>query len=447
MKNNKKKSKQEKGLIGNGFFKEKYKKIMEDSLYKNSIYLMISSAVMAGFGFFFWLICARLFSAEDIGLATTIISVMGLIASISVLGLNSGLIRYLPTSKDKSKNVNTCFTIVALIAIIVSCIFLLGLNKFSPRLMFIKQNIILSFAFIFFMVIYSMNSIIESVFMAIRRAKFILVKNTIFSVLKLVIPFVFIALGIAGAFGIFSAYMSAMLIGFGVVFLILVYKFKYKPKFVFYDDVITKIGKYSFVLYLAGFIGGLTTSLMPLIITNMLHPETTAYYYIAMQIVSLIFIISGATTNSLFAEGSYNQKSLKKNVQKSIWIISILLIPAILLTFLFGNFILEAFGEQYSTQGLLFLKVMALSAILVSINNIFGSVFKVKKKIWGIMTRNIIGTVVTLGLSFILIREYELMGIAYAYIIGQAVTAIAFWIMWKCGKKKDKLKKKTKKKK
>ena len=125
MKNNKKKSKQEKGLIGNGFFKEKYKKIMEDSLYKNSIYLMISSAVMAGFGFFFWLICARLFSAEDIGLATTIISVMGLIASISVLGLNSGLIRYLPTSKDKSKNVNTCFTIVALIAIIVSCIFCL----------------------------------------------------------------------------------------------------------------------------------------------------------------------------------------------------------------------------------------------------------------------------------------------------------------------------------
>ena len=417
MKNNKKKSKQEKGLIGNGFFKEKYKKIMEDSLYKNSIYLMISSAVMAGFGFFFWLICARLFSAEDIGLATTIISVMGLIASISVLGLNSGLIRYLPTSKDKSKNVNTCFTIVALIAIIVSCIFLLGLNKFSPRLMFIKQNIILSFAFIFFMVIYSMNSIIESVFMAIRKAKFILVKNTIFSVLKLVIPFVFIALGIAGAFGIFSAYMSAMLIGFVVVFFILVYKFKYKPKFVFYDDVITKIGKYSFVLYLAGFIGGLTTSLMPLIITNMLHPETTAYYYIAMQIVSLIFIISGATTNSLFAEGSYNQKSLKKNVQKSIWIISILLIPAILLTFLFGNFILEAFGEQYSTQGLLFLKVMALSAILVSINNIFGRVFKVKKKIWGIMTRNIIGTVVTLGLSFILIREYELMGIAYAYII------------------------------
>ena len=447
MKNNKKKSKQEKVLIGNGFFKEKYKKIMEDSLYKNSIYLMISSAVMAGFGFFFWLICARLFSAEDIGLATTIISVMGLIASISVLGLNSGLIRYLPTSKDKSKNVNTCFTIVALIAIIVSCIFLLGLNKFSPRLMFIKQNIILSFAFIFFMVIYSMNSIIESVFMAIRKAKFILVKNTIFSVLKLVIPFVFIALGIAGAFGIFSAYMSAMLIGFVVVFFILVYKFKYKPKFVFYDDVITKIGKYSFVLYLAGFIGGLTTSLMPLIITNMLHPETTAYYYIAMQIVSLIFIISGATTNSLFAEGSYNQKSLKKNVKKSIWIISILLIPAILLTFLFGNFILEAFGEQYSTQGLLFLKVMALSAILVSINNIFGRVFKVKKKIWGIMTRNIIGTVVTLGLSFILIREYELMGIAYAYIIGQAVTAISFWIMWKCGKKKDKLKKKTKKKK
>lgn len=418
--------------------KKIYNKIMKDSLYRNSIYLMASSGVMAAFGFFFWLICARLFSAEDVGLATTLISVMGLIASISVLGLNSGLVRYLPTSKEKNNKINTCFTVVALVAIIVSSIFLIGLSEFSPRLMFIKHNILLSMAFIFFMVIYSLSSIIESVFMAFRSAKFILLKNSIFSVLKLGLPFVFIALGVVGAFGIFSAYMSALLIGFGVVFLVLIYKFKYKPKLVFYDRVISKIGKYSFVLYLAGFIGGLSTTLMPLIITNTLHPETTAYYFIAMQIASLLFVISSATTSSLFAEGSNNQKSLKKNVLKSIWIITILLIPAILLTFLFGHFILGAFGEDYSTQGLMFLKLMALSGIFVSINSIFGSVFKVKKKIWGILTRNILGTAVTLVLSFILMKKYELIGIAYAYIIGQIVTAAAYWIMWKFGKKKIK---------
>jgi len=53
------------------------KRIMNDSLYKNSIYLMISTGIMAVLGFVFWLVIARLFNTHDVGLATTIISVMG----------------------------------------------------------------------------------------------------------------------------------------------------------------------------------------------------------------------------------------------------------------------------------------------------------------------------------------------------------------------------------
>jgi O-antigen/teichoic acid export membrane protein len=416
--------------------KNLYEKVMGDPLYRNSIYLMISSGVMAAFGFFFWMICARLFSVENIGLATTIISVMSLIAGFSVLGLNTGLIRYLPNSKDRNKKINTTFTIVALTAVIVSCIFLIGIGKFSPRLLFIKENIILSFAFIFFMVLQSLNSMIENVFLAFRSAKFVLVKNTIFSILKLVMPFIFIAFG---AFGIFSAYMSALLIGFGTVFLILIFKFHYKPRLIFYDSVIMKMGRYSFGNYVAGFIYGLPLMLLPLMITNMLHPETTAYYYMAMQIANLLFVIPNATTNSLFAEGSHNERGLKKNVFKSIWIIAILLIPAILLTLLFGKYILLAFGQEYSTQGFRFLEIMAFSGIFVSVNAIFASVFKVKRRINEIIVRNIIGTIVILGLAYLFINKgIGLIGIAYAYIAGQIITAIAYWTMYKSKNKKKK---------
>ena len=130
-----------------------YKKIMKDSLYKNSLYLMVSTLIMAMLGFLFWMINARLFSAEQIGLATTIISVMGLITGFSVLGLNIALIKYLPKSRRKSNKINTCFTIVILSSIVVSSIFLLGLAKFSPRSLIIKENLLLSFSFIFFMVV------------------------------------------------------------------------------------------------------------------------------------------------------------------------------------------------------------------------------------------------------------------------------------------------------
>ncbi|GAI92246.1 unnamed protein product, partial [marine sediment metagenome] len=53
---------------------------------------MLSTGVMAVFGFFFWIINARLYSAEQVGIGTTLIPIMTLISSFSILGLGSGLI-------------------------------------------------------------------------------------------------------------------------------------------------------------------------------------------------------------------------------------------------------------------------------------------------------------------------------------------------------------------
>ena len=68
---------------------------------------MLSTGVMAVFGFFFWIINARLYSAEQVGIGTTIISTMTLIPSFSILGLGNGLIKYLPMSDRKNKKIST----------------------------------------------------------------------------------------------------------------------------------------------------------------------------------------------------------------------------------------------------------------------------------------------------------------------------------------------------
>ena len=398
---------------------------MKDSLYKNSLYLMISTGIMAVLGFFFWMISARLFNAEQIGLATTIISVMSLITGFSVLGFNIALIRYLPGSKMKNHKINTCFTIVILSSIIASSIFLIGLGKFSPRLVFIKESLLLSFSFIFFMVVAGLNSMIESVFVAFRSSKFILLKNSIFSLLKIGLVFFFVGLG---AYGIFVSWMVALMIGVGVVFIILMFKFDYKPKFVFYDRIIKKIGKFSFGNYVAGFIGGLPLMVLPLMITNLINPEITAYYYMAMMIAGLLFVIPSATTQSLFAEGSHNEKKMRENVRKAIKIISLILIPGILITVFFGNWILLMFGNEYSSEGFRFLQIVALSSVFIGVNGVFGAWFRVKKRIKEMIIVGVIGVVLILGLSYLWIDK-GLIGIAFAWMIGKAGISLMFWVM------------------
>ena len=220
--------------------------------------------------------------------------------------------------------------------------------------------------------------------------------------------------------------MLALMIGFGVVFIVLMFKFNYKPKFVFHDSIIKKMGRYSFGNYVAGFIGGLPLMVLPLMITNLINPEATAYYYMAMMIAGLLFVIPRATTQSLFAEGSHNEKEMKKHVRKAIKIISLILIPGILIAMFFGDWILLMFGKEYSTEGFKFLQIVVLSGVFIGINGVFGALFRIKKKIKEMIFAGIVGAVLILGLSYLWIDK-GLIGIAFAWIIGKMGISLVFW--------------------
>lgn len=82
----------------------------------------------------------------------------------------------------------------------------------------------------------------------------------------------------------------------------------------------------------------------------------------------------------------------------------------------------------------MFLNIMAISAIFVAINAVIGSIFRVKKKIKQLIIVNVIGTIVILGLSYILISQ-GLIGIGYAWVIGTLIMSLVFGVMWVMGKR------------
>ncbi|HDH87619.1 MAG TPA: hypothetical protein ENF36_06190 [Desulfobacteraceae bacterium] len=90
------------------------KKYLNDPLYKNSFFIMLTSISNAGFGFFFWLIAARFYSTADIGLASAIISAMGLISMLSLSGFDISLVRFLPEREDKKEPINSCCLTISL---------------------------------------------------------------------------------------------------------------------------------------------------------------------------------------------------------------------------------------------------------------------------------------------------------------------------------------------
>lgn len=404
-----------------------YNHLTNDSLYRNSIFLMLSTAVMAFLGFFFWIINARLFTPEQVGIGTTLISVMTLISTFSLLGLGNSLIKYLPTSERKNEKINTSFTLVGLASITISVIFLLFIKTFSPSLLFVKENLIFSFLFVLLIVFSSLNAISENVFIAYRSSKYVLIKNLFWSLVKLSLPFVLLTLG---AYGIFMSVGIASVLSFLLCLLLLGWKLNYLIKPAINADVVKRMFKFSSGNYLAGFIGGLPVMVLPILITNSIGPKYSAYFYVDMMIANFLYIVPLAVSQSLFAEGSYSETELKVHLKKVIKIISIILVPGILAAIFFGKYILLAFGKQYSNEGLVFLQLLAISGVFVAINYIGNSILFIRHKTKMIMLINLIGSFAIFSLSVLLI-DRNLLGIGIAWIIGLGVSSLIYIIAFR----------------
>ena len=67
--------------------------MLSDPLYRNSLFMAFTSVFNAGCGFFFWMIAARLYTVEQVGLATALISALGLVVLLSRLGFDVSAIR------------------------------------------------------------------------------------------------------------------------------------------------------------------------------------------------------------------------------------------------------------------------------------------------------------------------------------------------------------------
>lgn len=402
--------------------KKTYKHFAQDSLYRNSFYLMLSTAIMAFFGFFFWIIVTRLYTAEQVGIATTLISVTNLISVISTLGLSAGLIRFIPKSEHKNNMINSSFTITIVSSLLISLLFLIGIKILSPKLIFLRENTFFTVTFMLFITISSVNLIVDSIFIAYRSAKYALIKSSVISIVKLILPVFLITFN---AYGIILAVAVGNVLAFFVSLMLLVVIFKYSILLRIHIKVVNKLASYSFGNFIAGLLTMLPTMTLPIIITNKIGSEETAYYSIAMMIGALFFIIPMSTAQSLFAEGSHNEEDMKNHIIKAVKITALFLLPVIIITILFGNYILLAFGRKYSSGAFTLLQFLVLSTVFISVSSISATILRVREKIKELIGISAFSALVIILLSYVFI-ELKLIGIGYAWLIGQAAIAIVY---------------------
>lgn len=401
------------------------------SLYRNAVYLAVSAVVTSIAGFVFWIVAARFYPTEAVGLSSALLSSLSLLAIFSELGLGIGLVRFLPgAGKDGNDMMNSCFTLSGLASVAVALIFLAGLRFWSPALLVVRQQPIFFAAFVVFAVATALQPLVSNAFLAKLNTKFIVIVNAISGLLRIALVPVFAMLFI-NAFGIFVSTGLAIAVAFLFAAFWFLPKVQngYHPFPKIEKRVLNELSHYAAGNYVAGILLQITSYVLPLAVLNILGAQMNAYFYIAWMVAATFQVIPSSISNSLFAEGSNDEASIQTNTAKSLKFTFLLLLPLTLLILIIAGKLLLLFGQAYSDNAALLLRILIVAVIPWGINYLYVSIERVRKNMKGIITVTAVATCLSLGLSYFLMLKMGLVGVGIGYVAGQSIVAIVVGIL------------------
>jgi O-antigen/teichoic acid export membrane protein len=394
----------------------------KSTFFMNAMYLMLSTFVVAGLGFVFWIVIARGYSSATVGLAGTLLSVSGLLSMLSLAGFDTTFIRFLPKSTRRNDHINSGIILVALLSGVLSIGFVVSLPLTSPSLAFVLHDPWYFAGFTFFTVATSLNILTNAIFLAQKRARDIFIINVLFSVFKVALPFFILEGNVMTIFAIVGA---SQLLGLALSLIVMRARcgYVFSPKV--HLDILRVTRKYSFSVYASSILNLLPPTVLPLIVVHQLGPEDAAYYYIVFTIASALYTIAYASTQSALAEGSHDEAALRMHMLKAARLIGALLVPAAVLIFAFSGFILRFFGTEYAAGGSALLRLFSVSALTVALCSAMGAMFKVMHNLRGVVVMNVVYAGVILGLSYVFIPHFGIIAVGWAWVVGTiAATAI-----------------------
>ncbi|MCZ7370201.1 MAG: hypothetical protein O8C66_06800 [Candidatus Methanoperedens sp.] len=404
-----------------------FKKCIHDPLYKNSLFILLNSLTAAFFGFLFWMLAARLYSSEDVGLGTALISSAGIIVSLSSFGLGTGIIRFLPKSGKKAMLFNSVWIVSIASAAVFGTIFLKYIEYLSPALAFLMEPGFM-FIFLLFLIFQASASLVNTSLLALRKAEYSFTQDMGLGLrILMLIPLTF-----AGVLGIFESLGIAYLVSF-VIGLFLLFRMGIAVRLHFCKKEMEEIFHFSLANYVADFLLIADLSILPILILNVIGAKEAAYFYISFSIASLLYAIPNSIFMSMFIEGSYGEP-LRKIVIKSLAVVGALLVPAGLVMYFHGDVLLSLFSREYSQNAYEILKLLVLSCAFVTFNAMFMAIKRIQSDIRPLIAVNALLFVSTVLFSYIFMQRYGIFGVGVGWMAGQGVTAgVAGVMVWRKG--------------
>jgi O-antigen/teichoic acid export membrane protein len=394
----------------------------------NTFYLFLDSAVVAGFGYLFWIILGKMLSPGELGSYSTIMNISLLITAFTAAGFARAGIKLISeyVAKNKKEYVSGFIwwatkmsTIVNFIVIFLLVGYILILPMVNYLNVYMVVGIIL---YIFFNTYYVLTS---NYLVGLQKMKTLFNTNLVSYGVKVLSVIVFISLGWS-YFGALGAFILSAIVA--VVFRIKSIPFA-SGKIDFGRNI--KYLKSAMVLDTSMVVLNSVNVFILSILTDM---YSVGIFTFAFMFSAAIRLIPTAISTSIMSIGfsHFDIKKIKLIVARAIKYSFIIILPIISFLFVFSEKIIIILSNTSYLESVVVMQILLFGSVFIGVSMIISfalySIGKIKS------SRNIlfIGAVVNVLLTILMVKEYTFIGAAVSFTIASIIMSLlAFYYLKK----------------
>ena len=395
-------------------------RVRRESLLRNSLFIMLTTVVNSAFGFLFWLVAARLFTARDVGLTAATISASTIIVILASIGVGGMLIQSLPKPSGRSLTFWAGMATAIGTSLAGGCAAFVLLPLISKELAALHSA---AYATIFTVgtVAMTAGSIVDSAFIAARAAGSMLVRNSVAAAAKVLMVVFVIVLAGARRLDLLGAWAAASVVGLGLGIGILAARMSlpWPPRASALARAALGLRSRLAGNQLIGIGTSLLPYLLPLLVTARLSLTENAYFYTTWMLGGIFLIIAPAVSQSLFAEGVHNPHELHTKARLAMGFIAAMLAPFVVAVFAMGGILLSAFGSAYEHHAIGLLRIVLLASIPDAIMNVYISVLRVRGRLTVAAGLSLCIGIGIVALSWVLLPMLGINAVGWAFLAMQ----------------------------
>jgi O-antigen/teichoic acid export membrane protein len=393
----------------------------------SALALVAAKVGTMGFGFLAWIVAARLYPANEVGLASGAVSAVTLCAQFALVGLGSAVITLLPAHIDRpSRLLDTSVSLLTLTAAIAGIAFVLFAGNVLQELRVVAADPFYALLFVALAVGGTLGVLFDQVSTARRRGDQVLLRGVAAGVGTLVAVVVIgRALGGGTSRDIFAAWVLGGLITVGLGLISMgraVPGYGFRPRLdTGLATTLSRVGLPNYVLTLTERAPGFA---LPIFVTELLSPTDNAHWYAAWMMAWVVFIVPIQVGMTSFAEIAREPGLAGRIVRHGVRTSLAIGIVGAAVVAILAEPLLHLLGPGYAAAGAPALRILVVGIVPLTFVQAYFSYCRARGRLGEAIAVGLLTCLASIAAPALAASGGGLIGMAVAWLAVQVVAAI-----------------------